>query len=178
MITAWGKSAGQIMQTAYIVGNIQEAINWWVSDLRVGPWFLLDSFINPDQIYRGVRSDADITLAMAFVGDMQIELIQPKDDRPSVYKETYEARGWGFHHVGIGSLDIEADIRAYEARGYALAFKAAVPTGGDVAYMDGGPARPGFIELLPMTAGFNAGFAAMWSAARGWDGTDPVRAFG
>lgn len=177
----FGQRVGEIVQTAYVVKDIRAAIDWWVRDAKTGPWFLLDSFMGADHIYRGTQSQADVAIAMAFAGHMQIELIQPKDDHPSVYRETIETRGYGFHHVGIATLDVDAEIPDYEARGYTLAFKAGVPTGGSVAYLDppadilGG--APGFIELIPATPSMNAGFTSFWQAAQNWDGRNPVRPF-
>ena len=40
------------------------------------------------------------------------------------------------YHWGVASADVDADIKRYEAMGMELAFRAGVPTGGDVAYMD------------------------------------------
>ena len=79
----FGQRVGQIVQLAYVVEDIDAAIGWWVRDCRVGPWFLLESFTGPGQRYRGQPATADIKLAMSFAGHMNIELIQPKDDRPS-----------------------------------------------------------------------------------------------
>jgi len=174
----FGQKVGQIVQMAYVVEDIRASIDWWVRDTGTGPWFLLDHFIGPDHVYRGEQSRADVTIAMAFAGHMQIELIQPLDTNPSVYRETIETRGYGFHHVGFATEDVDAGIADYEARGYALAFKAGVPTGGSVAYLDGGPGHPGFVELIPATDGMDAGFTAFWRASIDWDGRDPVRPFG
>jgi hypothetical protein len=173
----FGGKTGQIIQMAYVVEDIHAAIDWWTTDARTGPWFLLDSFIGNDHVYRGMSSTADIKIAMAFAGQMQIELIQPKDDHPSVYRETIRARGCGFHHVGIACDDVEAEIPGYLAKGYELAFKAGVPTGGSVAYLDGGSAHPGFIELIPATPGMDEAFTRFWRESLDWDGHDPVRSF-
>jgi Glyoxalase/Bleomycin resistance protein/Dioxygenase superfamily len=172
----FGQKIGEIMQMAYIVEDIQAAIDWWVRDAHVGPWFLLDSFLGPGHIYRGVPATADVAIAMAFAGHMQIELIQPKDENYSVYRETADSRGFGFHHIGIACTDVDAEIPVYQARGYELAYHAPVPTGGSVAYMSGG-AGPGFVELIPATPGMDAAFTAFWRASIDWDGRDPVRPF-
>ena len=109
--------------------------------MRAGPFFVLPNFLVPGQTYRGEESRADITIAMGFAGHMLIELIQPLDDEPSVYQETIALRGYGFHHVGIACADVDADSLAYQARGYHEAFRAAVPTGGEVVYLDNGSGR-------------------------------------
>ena len=173
----FGQKVGQIIQMAYVVENIEAAVDWWVRDARTGPWFLLENFLGEDHIYRGEKSHADVRIAMAFAGHMQIELIQPRDDHPSVYRETVCARGYGFHHVGIASTDVDAEIAAYQRRGYTLAFRAAVPTGGAVAYLDGGQGHPGFVEIIPATPGMDATFTAFWRASIDWNGEDPIRPF-
>lgn len=173
----FGQPVGGVVQMAYVVEDMEAAIGWWVRDARTGPWFLLDSFLGPDHVYRGEPARADVRIAMAFAGNMLIELIQPKDSHPSVYQEAIERRGYGFHHIGIACDDVDAEIPAYLERGYALAFRASVPTGGAVAYLDGGPSRPGFVELIPVTPGMDETFTRFWRASVDWDGTMPIRPF-
>jgi hypothetical protein len=175
----FGQPRGGIFQMAYVVDDLDAAIDYWVRDLEVGPWFRLDGFDGGDDaVYRGGKYTSTVDLAMAFAGRMQIELIQPNDEEPSVYKVTIDAKGYGFHHFGVASDDVEADIAELEAKGYALAFKAGVPTGGHVTYMDGGPDRPGFLELRAATSAFEELFGRFHQASVGWDGSDPVRPFG
>lgn len=175
----FGQPMDGVAQTAFIVPDLQQAITHWVRDMRAGPFFVLPNLLSPGQTYRGEESRADVTLAMGFAGHMMIELIQPLDDHPSVYKETRTLRGWGFHHLGIACADVDAASRDYQARGYAEAYRAAVPTGGEVVYLDNGTgAQLGFIELLPVTPGMDETFTRFWAASRDWDGSDPVRPFG
>jgi len=173
----FGARVGQTIQTAYVVKDIHQAIDWWVDEARVGPWFLLDHFLAPDQRYRGAQATADVAIAMAFAGSMCVELIQPLDNHPSVYKETIEARGYGFHHIGVAVSDVDAELPTYEARGYTLAFRAQVPTGGAVAYLDNGRNDPGMLELIPATTGMDQAFTHFYAAAQNWDGSDRVRPF-
>ena len=66
----------------------------------------------------------------------------------------------------------------YQRRGYVEAFRAAVPTGGEVIYLDDGNGPQwGFLELLPVTPGMDETFTRFWRASRDWDGSDPVRSF-
>lgn len=175
----YGQPMEGVAQTAFIVPDLQAAILHWVKDMRAGPFYVLPSLLVPGQTYRGAESTADITLAMGFAGHMLIELIQPLDNNPSVYKETIEQRGYGYHHVGIACADVEASSADYQTRGYHEAYRAAVPTGGEVVYLDNGTgAELGFIELLPVTPGMDETFTRFWEASRDWDGSDPVRPFG
>ena len=175
----FGQRIGGVVQTAFVVADIQAAISHFQRDCGAGPFFLLDHFLGEGQVYRGAPSTADVAIAMGFAGHMQIELIQPLDAEPSVYRETIEQRGYGFHHFGIAFNDVDAALPGYLERGHSLAFRAPVPTGGSVAYVESAdPAAPGFIELIPATEGMNTLFTAQWQAAQDWDcKTDPVRSF-
>jgi Glyoxalase/Bleomycin resistance protein/Dioxygenase superfamily len=177
-LLGFGQKVGQIIQMAYVVEDIRASIDWWMRDAKTGPWFLLDHFWAEDQVYRGAPSKADVSIAMGFAGHMCIELIQPLDNHASVYKELIDQKGHGFHHIGICVADVDAAISDYEARGYALAFRAKVPTGGAVAYLDNGRNEPGFLELIPATPGMDETFTKFWRASVDWDGTDPIRPFG
>ena len=64
------------------------------------------------------------------------------------------------------------------SRGFETAYRASVPTGGEVIFIDDGSgAAEGFIELLPVTPGMDETFTRFWKASLGWDGSDPVRSF-
>ena len=167
-----------IVQMAYVVPDIREAMTWWVRECRVGPWFLIEHFWGPDHRYRGAPSQAHVSIAMAFAGHMSIELIQPEDQHPSVYKELIDRRGYGFHHLGIAVEDAAAERAAYESRGCVTAFEAPVPSGGSVYYIDDGRNEPGMIELIPATPGFDDMLTRYWRASIDWKGDDPVRPFG
>lgn len=177
-VLGYGQPMEGVAQTAFIVPDLHSAIRHWAQDMRAGPFFVLPHLLVPGQTYRGQESTADVTLAMGFAGHMMIELIQPLDGNPSVYRETIELRGYGYHHMGIACADVEATSRDYQQRGYVEAYRAAVPTGGEVVYLDNGtgPAL-GFIELLPVTPGMDETFTRFWEASRNWDGSDPIRPF-
>jgi hypothetical protein len=173
----FGQPANGVMQLAYVVKDLRQAIREWIDKLNVGPWFFLEHFIGEHPVYRGKPSQADVAIAMSFAGHMNIELIQPNDTNPSVYKEVIDARGYGFHHWGVATPDIDAAIQRYEAMGMELAFRAGVPTGGDVAYMDSHGAMPGFVELISTNELMERAFSRFYGATLAWDGSTPVRPF-
>ena len=74
--------------------------------------------------------------------------------------------------------DAEAESAAYERRNYKVAFRAPVPSGGAVYYMDDGRNEPGFVELIPATPGMDEMFTKYWRASVDWRGENPVRPFG
>lgn len=175
----WGQPLGTVAQIAWVVEDLEAAIDHLIRDLGAGPFFVIDHFLQPGaQTYRGAVSTADQRIAMGFSGQTWFELIQLLDDEPSVYREVIETRGYGLHHHGIPVLDVEAALAQYQARGWREVFRSPVPTGGDVVFMEGGHhAAPAFLELLPVTPGMDAHFTSFWRAAQGWDGKDPIRPF-
>jgi hypothetical protein len=170
-----GDYAQGIIQMAYVVEDLRESIREWSAKLNIGPWLVCDHFIGEHGVYRGQNSRAAISLASSFCGHMNIELIQPDDTNPSVYTETIHKRGYGFHHWGIASSDVDADIRRYEAKGMPLVFRVSMSECGDVAFMDTGEVLPGFIELIQMSPEMEQGFSQHFAVAKCWDGSDPIR---
>ena len=173
----FGQPANGIMQMAYVMTDIRAEIDQWIKRLNVGPWFLLDHFTGENPVYRGAPSKADVPIAMSFAGHMNIELIQPNDAHPSVYKELLDKSGPGFHHWGVASANFNADVARYEAMGMELAFRAGVPTGGEVGYFDAKGALPGFVELIETSPGMERVFSGFYGASIAWDGSNPIRPF-
>jgi hypothetical protein len=176
-LVSFGQPDNGVIQMAYVVEDIHEAMESWVKRLKVGPWFLLDSFTGVDALYRGQPTDAAVSIAMSFAGHMMVELIQEHDKVPSVYREVIEKRGYGFHHWGMAAADFDGAVEKYRASGYDLAFHARVPTGGRVAYMDTTRDLPGMVEVIELGASFDPVFSRFYRATIGWEGDEAVRPF-
>lgn len=175
-LTGFGQPETGVIQTAFVVTDIRQAIAAWLAE-GVGPWFLQERWRPEGATYRGAASDAELAAALCFSGHTQIELLQPLDDRPSVYREVLDRRGPGFHHVARGTADYEADVARYRARGHDLVFETLVPTGSRVAYVDTCSILPGFVELIETTEANDKFFTAIYEAAKRWDGSAPIRSF-
>jgi len=173
----FGQPDDGVIQMAYVVADLRAAIQQWSRTLHIGPWFVLEHFSGVDPVYRGQPSHAEVAIAMSFAGHMNIELIQVNNDAPSVYREVIERRGYGFHHWGLATWNFDAAVAQYEREGYALAFGAAVPSGGRVGYMDTTAVLPGFTELIELGGAFEEVFGRFYRASIGWDGKDPIRSF-
>jgi hypothetical protein len=176
-LVGFGQPDDGIIQMAYVVEDIHAAMQLWISKLGVGPWFLLDHFSGEEPRYRGQPSKADVSLAMAFAGHMNIELIQPNNNAPSVYRELIERRGYGFHHWGRATANFDRDVEQYRQAGHEVGFICRVPSGGRVAYMDTTGQLPGFVELIELGGAFETVFSRFYRASIGWDGEQPIRSF-
>ncbi|MXO73024.1 VOC family protein [Alteraurantiacibacter buctensis] len=172
---AFGQPDDGIIQMAYTVADLGQAMAQFTADLGAGPWFVFRQLSGPNPQYRGTPSQAACDIALGYAGHMQIELIQPKDDHPSVYLETIMQRGHGFHHFGVAATDFALACDRLAAKTYDLAFSDEVVGVTRVAYFDTRGLLPGMIEVIEATPQLESLFLMMHEAAVGWDGTNPVR---
>ncbi|MGW2888033.1 VOC family protein [Streptomyces griseoruber] len=166
-----------VFQVAYFVPDIQAGMEWWTAQLGVGPWFVIDRIGDTGVTYRGKPSEAEFTIALAYSGCLNIELIQTLDDRPSIYREAREKRGYGFHHVAIAMSGLEEAVAVRQARGSAVLHHSPTPGGGQVYFFDGGDDGPGLIELVEDVPVTREIFTEIWRASLDWDGSRPRRDF-
>jgi hypothetical protein len=170
-----GQPFGSIVQTAYVVEDIESEMKAYVDRLGVGPWYLADRFRPPNPLYRGKVVAPLFSLAVAYSGATMIELIQQHDDLPSVFKEQIKERGYGFHHWGVGVENFDASVARYLKQGYEIAFSDTAPMGMRVAYMDTMKDLPGMVELIEANDAYESFFTPVYKASLGWDGRDPIR---
>lgn len=173
----WGQPLDGIIQIAFIVDDIEAAMPVYAERLKIGPWFLFEHFGFQWLKYRGQEATMDITLALGYSGGMMFELIQQNCDNPSVYKDQFAKKGWGFHHWAVSCLPDQYDARLkhYQSQGYVAALEGAVDVGARAAYMDTTDDLGGMIELIEMTPEVEGLFTMIHQAADGDDGSDPIR---
>lgn len=166
---------GRLIQTAFITDDIQASMRELSRTLGVGPWFLRERGVFPNQVYRGAPATTALAIALGYAGDMQFEVIQQLDDSPSVYREHVERRGYGLHHFGIAAQDYPAAVAQHRRMGDALVYEAEVANGARVGYFDTQGRLPVMIEVIEFLPATQAMFERFRASARDWDGSDPVR---
>jgi catechol 2,3-dioxygenase-like lactoylglutathione lyase family enzyme len=168
-------SLGEIMQLAYVPADFDAALKFWIETVGAGPFFALDHVKLNDVKYRGAPVDIDFSMVIGYWGELQIELIRQHNDVPSIYKTWRDEGHEGLHHVCI-LVDDMAHARAVCAdAGAVVAQEGIVPNGGEVIYVDTGGGPGTMVEILKPGPGSREFFAMMREAAKGWDGSDPVR---
>ena len=171
---------GKRVQLAFVVKDIEAAIAYWTEVLRIGPFVVIESSRgNRDILYRGVLTATDFYLAFAYMGDVQIEIIQPKDDYPSIYKEFLDSGRQGYHHTAFWPTDLSAACTWLETNGFSEIASVRMPDGTlNVAYYEGPPMLGSIVEIVPLTTDRMAYFNRIHSLCRTWDGTSrPLRRF-
>ena len=165
---------GPVRQVGYVVRDLDAAIRSWCA-LGVGPWFTMRNLEQKDCRYRGERCELTISLAFANSGPMQIELIQPHGDTPSIFREFLAARGEGFHQFAWWVTDFDAMMQKAAAAGWPIVWSGG--TGGTrFAYFELDPTISTVVEVSELNDATRGLASLVSSAADQWDGvTNPVR---
>jgi hypothetical protein len=164
------------MQNAFVPHDFDAALTFWTGAMGVGPFFLFPHVRLENTLYRGQPTEVDFSIAIAYWGDLQIELVQQHNEAPSIYKEWRDSGGDGLHHCCLLTDDMSAARAA--AKGMVVAQEARVPGGGEVIYVETGGGPGTIVEILKPAPGGREAFAMFRKAAENWDGRDPVRRLG
>lgn len=170
---------GAVRQNGYVVRDIETALRHWTTVLGVGPFFYFERAPITEFSYRGAASPLDVSIALANSGDLQIELIQQRNDAPSMYRDFLAAGREGLQHVAYWTEAFETELARCLAAGLVVG-QAGVAGGanGRFVYFDT-EAHPGtVVELSDASGPKGAFFRHVAEAARTWDGRDPVRRLG
>ena len=111
---------GSIDQVAVVVRDLDASMKKYVEEFGIGPWNVYT--FSPDWIqmtFRGREQGYTMKLALAQVGEMMYELIEPVKG-PNTYEEFLDEHGEGLHHLGYFVDDIDAAIEQMEKAGYQI----------------------------------------------------------
>jgi catechol 2,3-dioxygenase-like lactoylglutathione lyase family enzyme len=169
---------GEVMQLAYVPADFDATLRFWIDVMGAGPFFAIDHVQLEDLKYRGKPATVDFSMVLGYWGDIQIEIIRQHNDAPSIYQTWRQEGREGLHHVCILVDDMAKARQVCAAAGATIAQEGKVAGGGEVIYVDTGGGPGTMVEILKTGAGGREFFAMMRDAARGWDGSDPVRKLG
>lgn len=168
---------GAIRQLGYVVDDIEAAMEHWYKVMGVGPWYYNPKVPIEDYRYDGRSFEVHNSVALANSGPVQVELIQTRNDAPSMYRDFRLAGHRGLQHVAYWTQDYDADLARMEAEGFRVKMSGKVGANGRFAYFDR-EAHPGtVIELSEVMGPKGRMFDLIRAASEGWDGSDPVRPF-
>lgn len=165
-----------LMQLGFVVQDRQQAIHNYAAMLGAGPWFLSpEPYPEPPFTeYRGARVSLGARFAMAYVGDIMIELIEPLPGSETVFSDALATNGPGLHHFAFGARDFDAAITTLIRENRAPIFRSTTPRGARIAMSEPAAwsgALEEYIELTPESETF---YARMRSAASNWNGRDLI----
>jgi hypothetical protein len=172
---------GPIFQTAYVVEDIDNALDHWTGTLGVGPFFMLPTPLP----FTWMKRDEELIdnhalvshVALAHSGDMMIELIRP-GSAASPYCDFLNAGRRGVHHLGAVAKNYDAQMATIRAAGIHVALEGEMHAS-RFSYLATDDFFPGtMIELIEVSQETEDLFAMIKIEGSRWDGTEPVRILG
>ena len=168
---------GGIRQIGFVVNDIEQAMAHWSGHLGVGPWFYKADVGTTEFRYYGKPSAIPVlSIALANSGDLQIELIQQRNDAPSLYLDSLRRSGEGAQHIAYWTEHrFDEHVQALLAAGYVEGHAGRMGTSGRFGYFVHPQLPSAIIEVSEMTGGKGEYFSYVKRKADSWDGNDPIR---
>lgn len=159
-----------VYQICYVVDDLDRAVRLWASQFGFGPFMAVEHLRFDELVYNGENTEVDISIALAWRGELQIELLQQHSDGASIFTEFTPPNG-GIHHVGIRSNSIDEDEKKLVAAGFRRVQRGVSSTGVVTVFLDGGKSV-GLVELISVPDGGASG-EKLKRASVEWDRIDP-----
>ena len=166
---------GKVAQNGYVVRDIERSMDNWLK-LGVGPWFYFSKVETDWFRYRGEDSGMEMSVALANSGDLQIELIQPLNDEPSMYKDFLDAGNEGLQHISYWTTEYQELYDRAKGLGFEVGHEGCI--GGEqgrFAYFDTAWEPGTVIEISDISGPKGMFFEHMREVAADWDGSEPIR---
>ncbi|MGW4121234.1 zinc-binding dehydrogenase [Nocardia sp. NPDC004711] len=166
---------GGIAQIGYVVRDIEESMRNFVA-CGIGPWFFLRGVRPEDFTYRGEPSAMVMDVAVANSGDIQIELISPVNDAPSMYRDFLEAGHEGVQHIAYWSDRYQQLYDRVLAAGFTVGQEGRIGgADGRFAYLETEHHPGTVIEISDVGGTKRLVFDLVRMAAANWDGSNPIQ---
>jgi len=151
----------------------------WTEQFNVGPFIVFEESLGDRKfVHRGKQEDVRFSVALSYLGDLQIELMAQTNSAPSPYKEFLDGGGEGLHHVGFWPKNYEQACLSIEKSGFTEVSSIITPDGEkNISYFEGPAALGAMIELVPLTDARASYFSAIKTLTTTWDGSRPIRRF-
>lgn len=169
---------GPIFHVGYAVPDLDKTMDYMTKVMGIGPFFLERHVTGDDEqyIYKGKPCEQDVTVAHAFTGDMDIELICPHIHKPSPIVD-FLARHpeGGAQHLGV-LIDKEKwdeTLSAPDVKKHLVleGFSGSIR----LAFVDGFSMGTTALELIEATPEIKQKFVRLKQLCAEWDGSDSVR---
>jgi catechol 2,3-dioxygenase-like lactoylglutathione lyase family enzyme len=156
-------AGGPVIQVAWVTDDIAASEALLREQFGCGPWTRIpDVHFDPEHSHlRGQPAEFTAHIALAYAGDLQLELIEPVAGE-SVHTEFLARCGPGLHHVCFAVDDIDAACARAEAAGVPVLQTGSMMAGEiEFAYLDGSAGGAPYVELVQIGPQMAAFFEAI-----------------
>lgn len=166
-----GRIAGAaIIQNAYVVNDIDDAIDRWHRLWGTGPFIVRRHIVMEQVLYRGRPAALDISAAFVQAGALQIEFICQHNDGPSAFRDAYAPGQEGLHHVAIMPEDYRATVDRFVRLGYPVATELQTRSGRGASFVDTRTLCGHMVEIYPTSEGLTKLYRRVADESARWDG--------
>ncbi len=153
---------GSPVQIAWVTPHLEATENALTSLLGVHKWVRMpEVHFAPDTCsYRGEPADFVANISLSYLGDMQLELIEPVRGK-NIYSDFLDASGAGLHHICVEAETPErfaAMLTEATRCGATVVQQGVMPGGMKFAYVSAPQAGVPFLEIAHITSEIRAFF--------------------
>jgi len=138
---------GPIVQTAYLVSNLTEAIEKWSAALDIPLFYRIDNVAFDTMTYRGKPVDFPLSTALGYSGDMQIELLLVMPDQAAQYPEFFQSGAEKLHHYQVRTTNIDALLKEKQWQ-HKATLRGKSPAGMEICFVDAGLPDGTLLEIV------------------------------
>ena len=170
--------SGWPCQLGFVVADIEASMDHWINALGAGPFVYVPEIIGTSFLYRDEPTDLDMAVALGYIGDTQIELIQQRNSAPSPYQDFLRSGATGVQHIGFWSAEPVAAGKKLLMEGYRRVFIGNLPgaEAGSIYYESPVGGMP-MIEVSAATPQKLKAYHGLQMRARTGTGAQPVRTY-
>lgn len=152
-------SYGSVTQIAWVSADIAATEELLSGQFGVGKWFRLpDVEFGPQTCrFRGEPSDFSAHISLSYLGDLQLEIIEPVRG-PSIYTEFLDRGGPGLHHICFEPDDFDAALNTARSAGLEVIQDGQMAGSMRFAYLDGAAAGVPYTEIVEISDDMRAFF--------------------
>ena len=103
---------GDMAQVCILVPDLEKTVENFYHIFGIGPWhfYTYGKPLVKRMTRNGKPTEYKMKVALSYFGNMRLELIEPVEG-DTVYKEFIEEHGYGVHHLGILTENMEESIK-------------------------------------------------------------------
>jgi methylmalonyl-CoA/ethylmalonyl-CoA epimerase len=105
-----------VLHVGILVRDVEETARRLEKLLGIAPWQIFEPDFRDLTVY-GKPARYKVRIALAMAGPVQVELIQVLLG-DTVYDEFVRRKGYGLHHLGLRTSNIERSVKKMEANGF------------------------------------------------------------
>lgn len=165
---------GDVRQLGFMSRDIDRSMRYFVDSWGVGPWSIIRK-ITSEMLYKGAKTQVDISIAMANCGDLQFEIVAQHNAAPSLYLDSLaQTPALHVQHVAVWTHDVAGIEANAHVKGWQSVFETMSGPGRSVFVTH--PDEPMVCIEISDCDPFKVRVReSIKQISLTWDGGDPVR---